>query len=140
MPRWLLSVFLPFAFAGCDSGELVTHPAGGRVVLAGGESMMGAIVEFQAMEGPWKGRNARAEIREDGTFVLTTETAGDGAVAGRHRAIVHTPPVESVSVQGDPIPPPIIHSKYQDYGTSGLEFVVKPEETNDFTIELMGPS
>lgn len=100
--------------------------------------MKKGLVEFESLDGEWKGRNARGVIQDDGSFLLTTGKLGDGAVAGRHRAIVRQPYPDVDLLEGERLPPPMIDPKFGRYETSGLEFTVKEQE-NDIVIEVSKP-
>ena len=82
------------------------------------------------------GITATGTIQHDGSFVLGTYTADDGAVAGDHRAIVVQIVVADGSFlhsvdHGKPVP---VH--YADYGRSPLQMTVSDTEPNHLVIEL----
>jgi hypothetical protein len=122
--------------AGCGSNGPDVYPVRGKVVYPDGTTMSGGMVEFEALEGEWAGRNARGVIQEDGTYVLTTETPSDGAVAGQHRAIVREP-VHKADM-GARTPPSLIDPALAQYRTSNLKFEVKKQE-NDIDIQVYKP-
>jgi hypothetical protein len=122
--------------AGCGSNGPEVYPVRGKVVYQDGTPMSEGMVEFEALEGEFSGRNARGLIQDDGTFVLTTQKPGDGAVAGQHRAIIREP-IRIVGF-GEQGRPPIIDPVFAQYATSGLKFTVKEQE-NQIEIEVHKP-
>src|SRR6476469_6411573 len=89
--RFLPAVAVLLA-AGCSAGSGI-YPVEGQVVYADGSpatELKGYMVEFQLIDGTLDGRPASAtgEIDGEGKFRLTTRTAFDGAVAGRHKVIL----------------------------------------------------
>ena len=81
---------------------------------------------------------SHGRTQADGTFELTTFSAGDGAVPGMHRAIVAMPVIrdERTGVRLANAPPPIA-AKYAKFETSGLEFnVIASPAKNQFSIEV----
>ena len=130
----LIAIALPTT--GCNSSGPEVYPVSGKVVYPDGSPMPEGMVEFEAMEGEFSGRNARGVIQTDGTFVLTTQEPDDGAVAGRHRAIVREP-YRNLGFNEEG-PPPLIDPLFARYETSGLEFTVK-EEKNYIEIEVNKP-
>ena len=84
-------------------------------------------VEFKAEDG---GQIASGRIEQDGSFRLSTFGDGDGAVAGRHRAIV----VQVINTEHLPLEQHHhvldVHPRYARYETSGLEFSVDPGGEN----------
>ena len=80
-----LAVFtVQIALTGCSPAEPPVYPVTGTVTLADGKSAAGCVVEFSSQADGTKGMNARGEVREDGTYQLTTTINGKekaGAVA-----------------------------------------------------------
>jgi len=116
------------AAVGCGKKGPITYPVTGKVGYSDGSPVTDGMIEFEALEGDFKGRNAHGVISEDGSFFLTTDKRGDGAVAGRHRAIVRGPISDADIFEGEVPPKPTIDSRFAGYKTSGLEFVIKEEE------------
>lgn len=84
------------------------------------------------------GQPAKAEVQPDGSYVLGTKGAADGAQVGRHRVYYLAPPptlppgfVQQASVG----PPP---SPYQGLAPKTPEVEVKPG-TNTIDLELVVP-
>jgi len=126
------------SLSGCGDSGLKVYSVKGKVVYSDGSPMKEGTIEFEALEGEWKGRNARGRIDEDGGFELTTVQPGDGAVAGRHRAIVREPFRDVDVLEGEVMPKPIIDPRFARYQTAGLEFTVQEGE-NDIQINVTRP-
>jgi hypothetical protein len=126
------------AVTGCGGGKRPTYPTEGKVVFPDGTLLTTGWVSFRAV-GSETNVSARGMIQSDGTFELTTFTPGDGAVEGRHQAVV-TALVsrnERRMPQHDPPPAPLIDPRFGSYDTSGLEFVVSTDANqNQFVIEV----
>jgi hypothetical protein len=126
-------VLVAVSFTGCEKAREATYPVHGKVTFTDGTPMNGGSISFRSVDRQ-PSINAHGVIEPDGTFELSTFAAGDGAIAGRHRAVVVTPSVSERARQ--PVPRPI-HPKYRQYETSGLEFTVTTDPTqNQFAIEL----
>jgi hypothetical protein len=69
------------SLAGC--GGLRLGKVSGRVTV-GGKPVPSGVVMFYPEAGP----TAVGEIRPDGTYTLTTQKPGDGAVVGSHRVTI----------------------------------------------------
>ena len=124
--------------AGCGEPSVALYPVSGKVTYPDGTAVTGGVVEFQSVEAETSGRNARSPIGQDGSFSLVTIGIGDGAVAGRHRAIVQGPRRRTEIEEGESSPPPTIDRKFRSYATSGLEFVVETK-ANEITIVVTPP-
>lgn len=124
-------VILFTATLGCEP-KIPVYPVHGVVLFEDGEPVRTGMVEFESLE---HGFNARGTIGRDGRFQLGTFGDADGAVAGRHRAMViqflavdSTP--EIVHDHGDPV-----SRAMADYETSGLQFDVQPKD-NELRISV----
>lgn len=103
----------------------------GKAVLANGQPATGSQVVF---EGEFEGKpiTARGDVREDGTFEMSTYAPGDGVPPGKYRVQVNPPPVVNADAPAS-IP---FSSKYLNFQTSGLEFEVKSGQTNELSLRL----
>jgi len=116
-------------FVGCSSK---TAPVNGRVKFKDGGDisvLRGYMVSFEPEDDRISGAG---EIGADGTFKITTFTADDGAIPGRHRIAISPPDPPPDA----PPPKPVIPQKYRDFGTSGLTADIKPGTTNTVEFEL----
>lgn len=121
---------------GCGSGNVPVYAAKGRVVFSDGTPVGAGRVEFRPLEAP-RPVVARGEVQADGTFELSTFEPGDGAIAGRHTAIV----LPKMIMQNRNVVPAVkIDSRFGNYKTSGLEFTVNENPAkNVYTITVEPP-
>ena len=128
------------SLVGCGSGAR-TYPAGGRVTFPDGSPLDGGAVEFRSLDTD-PSVSARGMINADGTFSLTTYESDDGAVEGKHQAlIVPKRPDghrwEELRFSGQPPP---FDPRFQRFDTSGLTFTVTRQHSeNDFHITVERP-
>ena len=115
---------------GCG-GDHSIQPVRGHVQSRDGRRATFGMVELTAEQG---GQVASGIIEQDGSFRLTTVRDGDGAVAGRHRAIV----VQVVNTEHIPLEQHHhvldVHPRHARYETSGLTFTIEPGKQNDLEI------
>ena len=114
---------------GCGGSDRA-YPVSGKVVYTDGRPVVAGTIEFESVDRQPK-INARGIIQADGTFRLGTFADGDGAVAGKHRAIVMWP----VRTEDHDPGPSDVDPRYSSYDKSGLEFTVTDGD-NDFTVEV----
>lgn len=130
---FILSLLILSPLAGCGSGGLPTAPVRGKITFQGKPVPNGSVVTMPEGDMP----SATGEIKPDGTYELTTYTAGDGAVLGKHTLMIMA--VEDMSdklpEERSPTPGLIVPSKYTSFATSGLTIEVKQGE-NKFDFEL----
>jgi hypothetical protein len=95
LSRAALTVGVITAVGGCGGGEFETAPVRGTVTCEGSPVTSGTItfnpIAEDAVGTP--GKSATGKIGADGTFVLTTYKAGDGAIIGMHN-VFYAPPAE----------------------------------------------
>lgn len=123
--------------AGCsgNSDQLPTGEVYGKVTYKGEPLTMGSVTFIP--EGT--GKAASGEIREDGTFTLSTYSEGDGATIGKHGVMIISErdtsdlPAESAEANVDLS---LIPEKYgMSPQTSGLTAEVK-EGDNEINFDL----
>jgi len=128
-------VLLFVVASGCSNRNPTTHPVHGEVRFPDGRPLTKGSVEFELLNQEMT-VTATGEISKDGTFVLGTFELDDGAVAGRHRAVVIADHEIGTGVERPgKLPPPMLHPRFRDFKTSGLEFTVEPGE-NKIIIEV----
>lgn len=136
------------AVAGCGpakpaSNRPQTHPASGRLLLAG-QPLAAATVTFRP-EG--KGSGCAGISDSSGGFKLSTFAAGDGALPGKYRVTVTKfaagPPAPDVNSPGyappsDSAAPPksLLPETYADPAKSGLTAEVVAGKANVFEFDL----
>jgi len=109
------------AVVGCGRSNL--HRVAGRVSFADGSPVKAGRVVVEYGDG----RSAWGSVKSDGSFTIGTQREGDGMRAGTFRVTVKDAivPVE----KGEPGEfKAIVHKRFADPATSGLEFTV-PEKT-----------
>ncbi len=130
-------VALLVGMAGCDqSGAEYKVAKVKGTVSHQGKAVKGGSITFQpvAVEGAKagaKGKPASAEVKDDGTFVLSTYGKEDGAVVGKHRVMYMPIAVGAESYEDKPAPSP-----YAGLTPKEKEVEVKPGE-NEIAIELV---
>jgi hypothetical protein len=112
---------LPLAgIAGCGPSK---YPVNGKIVWSDGtpaKELEGGLVIFEFTQAPMC---ARGVIKEDGSFVLTTERPEDGVIPGPYRVLVsQLRPDETIR----PRPPLPMDTRFEAFQTSGLTFTVQP--------------
>ena len=75
--------------------------------------------------------SAEGEIKTDGSFRITTLSPNDGALLGRHRAIIVPP----VPVGDTPTKPYAVNPRYLSYETSDLTANIEAK-TNNVTLKI----
>jgi hypothetical protein len=134
---WCASVTLVLIglVTGCGSGKLPTYQADGKVKYSDGKPMSVGWVSFRSLDTE-KPLTARGEVKSDGTFRLTTFRTDDGAVLGRHQAVVAAPVRED-----DPPSAAVLDRRFSSYDSSGLSFTVSEDpEKNHFEIVVAPPA
>jgi len=112
---------------GCSSDQLPVYPVQGTVRFADGTFPKFGEIEFYNAEHKI---NARGKINRDGSFTVGTNTEDDGAVAGTHQIIVFQVAANYLtekytdSIKHDH--GALVHTKFFDYRTSGLECQIVP--------------
>ncbi len=132
-----LAASLAALTAGCGGSSRPLYHGDGKVAFADGKPLAGGWVEFKPVGSDSK-VSVRGQIKEDGTFELSTFEPGDGAYAGEYLVAVIPPP------SGNPdkmqFAPPAIHTKFGRFETSGLKFTVSPDAAkNEFIIIVTRP-
>jgi len=152
--RVLTSAVLTVSVAGCGGGAFEVVPAGGSVQFNGAPVSAGSITMVPvAAAGADPGKPAKAELRSDGTFELSTYGQFDGAIPGRHRVIYEGPEGEeaeeaeegeSETETADPNARKARNTAKQRTALqvkAGTEVEVKSGSENRFVIELVeGPA
>ncbi len=136
----LVGISLTAVVVGCsNSDRQPVYPVRGTIRLEGQSMPGGGTIAFIPMERQ-KGKTAGGEIRENGTYELTTYSTGDGSMAGYFRVVI----IQSTAMEpreaipdGQPIPEggmqglaisldDHIPAVYGDPGKSPLRATVEP--------------
>lgn len=138
MRRRLLYALLSVALISGCSDRRPTYVVHGMVVYSDGTPVTKGSVEFEA-QNQKKPITAISEISPDGTYVLGTYELRDGAIAGEHRVAVISDFVIGTGIERpEELPAAAVDSKFRDFNTSGLKFVVRPQ-VNNILIEIDAP-
>ena len=117
----ILFIFALLPVSGCGQGKIQVT---GKVMLKNGGPLPGGMVVLSPNAGGLEG-GARGYLQMDGTFVLSTDSAGDGVLSGKYKALVVHP--SKKGGEDAPSGPMLFHPKYGDFSTSGLVFDINPE-------------
>jgi hypothetical protein len=130
----VLSLVFSAALIGCDGGAQQAAVSGKVTYM--GEAVKGGTLIFGPIGEGNVGQPASANIQPDGTYVLGTNRASDGALIARHRVAFTPPPQElTKEQQTDPTyiaPPPA----YMGMVPRQVEVAVKAGK-NTIDIELV---
>ncbi|TWT53585.1 hypothetical protein Pla22_12140 [Rubripirellula amarantea] len=137
----LLLVILFVSPAGCNrSSAPPLHYVRGIVRFPDGVVLRDGTVEFESLEyqkfGLENPVTARGKIQPDGSFLLGTYAADDGALAGEHRVVViayHD--IGNGAERPGMIPTATLDRRYSSYRTSPLRQTVQPND-NGIIIEV----
>lgn len=122
----LLAAACALPCGGCGPAAAVnttTIPARGKVTYKGQPLVQGTVI----FEPDGAGKEARGEIRPDGTFVLSTYKTDDGAVPGVHHVSING---STGTTKASRIP-----DRYGSVNTSNLEVEVSKDKT-EFPFDL----
>ena len=133
--RTLLAGFLACAsamLAGCGGGPGL-QPVTGKVLLNKKAAEHATVVLHPVTPAAADAPKPRGTVSADGTFAITTNTAGDGAPPGEYRVTVEQ---WLAGPRSDDAPTNRLPAKYSNPATSGLTAVVGPGPTELKVIEL----
>jgi|LakMenE18May11ns_1017448.scaffolds.fasta_scaffold9867875_1 hypothetical protein len=116
------------AVAGCGRSGL--HPVRGRVAFADGSPLPTGRVVVSYGDGT----ASSGSINPDGTFRVGTLKQSDGMRPGTYRVAVKDAYVE-VQKNGETVSEPLIHKRFADPATSGLEFTVPDKTVWEIVVE-----
>jgi len=116
----------------CGCGGKGVYPVSGKVVFAGSDEpareLAGYLITLEAEEKPI---SARAQVKEDGTFVLGTHGEDDGALLGKHKVVIKAPLPASEKTR----PVSLIDGRYATFASTDLVIVVEAKR-NDVTLTV----
>jgi hypothetical protein len=116
------------AVAGCGRSGL--HPVRGRVSFSDGSPLPTGrvVVSYDDGKASW------GSINPDGTFRVGTLKQSDGMRPGTYRVAVKDAYVE-VQKNGETVSEPLVHKRFADPATSGLEFTVPDKTVWEIVVE-----
>jgi hypothetical protein len=145
----LTGLFMTCLFTGCGTSDRQrVYPVKGTITLEGKAMPGGGSIAFVPLEKQI-GKTAGGEIREDGSYELTTYDVGDGSMAGKFRVVItqavaieprEAAPDGQAPVEGsmDAImvaPEDHIAAPYSDFDRSPLTATVEPK-SNEINFDL----
>lgn len=139
-PRWLAGlavIGLALVLPGCAKDAFPTAPVKGKVTYQG-QPVTGGTITLRPLGGGGTsvnlGKPASGDVQPDGTFVLGTKGAGDGAVIGKHEVRYSAP---AVAASGDLKPGESLpRSPYDGLAPQQQEVQVAKGQ-NELSIELI---
>ena len=135
-PTLSLAAFaLCTALAGCGQKGPALYPVTGKVTGADGKPLEHATVVFHPLDSADPNAvKPHGKVAADGTFTLTTTTAGDGAPPGEYRVTVEQ---WLSSGKGDDPPVNRLPARYGKPDQSGLTATVDaaPTELKPITVK-----
>lgn len=125
---WMPGLACVLCLTGCGDGSPRTYTVKGKVVYRGSQQpvTVGTVL-FESTSTPKV--QASGEIQPDGTFELGSDLGKPGTVAGEHRVLIQPPILETGQK-------PIVKRQYTSFSTSKLTVTVKPNNSNNLTIEV----
>jgi hypothetical protein len=111
----------------------------GKVLYADGQTLpAGGTITLELASAPHY--RASGRIEADGSFELSTEDLGPGAVEGEHRARIDPEVPDSIGITAgyDAAKAKIVDSKFLQFDTSGLKYSIGPGE-NVLTVTVERP-
>jgi hypothetical protein len=126
------------SLAGCGPRSvtlMATVPVKGKVLLADGEPVRAGRVTFVPKDADMGGAEPFGDLQKDGTFVLSTQKQGDGAVPGRY--VVYIDPIDYRSASPKKLTANPVPERYRRSATSDLVVEVRAGE-DDLTLKLKG--
>lgn len=131
----LLLFVVLVAALGCSDGNPKTYEVKGSIRFPDGMPLSEGTIEFESLDFE-RPIMATSLIDANGMFELGTFAADDGAIEGRHRAIITANhEIGTGAERPGLLEPSKLHPRFSDYNTSKLEFVVEAGE-NEFTIPV----
>jgi len=108
---WCAPGLLALAVAGCGPGHgLTLGRVQGKVTYKGEPVRYGTVFFVPDVSKGTDGPSAMASIKEDGTYILSTDSGGDGALVGHHKVGVvglDPTPINSTSALPNPEEAPV---------------------------------
>jgi hypothetical protein len=85
--RWAGVAAVFVATVGCGDGRVTVYRVRGKVTFEGKPMAGGGSISFVPLTNQ-AGKTAGGEIAADGSYELTTYSAGDGSMAGEFRVVI----------------------------------------------------
>ncbi len=126
--RWWPSAVLALVLAGCgpDNG-LDMARVRGRITHKGEPVRFGDVLFFVDEAKGSQGPSAVGKISQDGTYVLSTESPGDGAIVGFHKAAITGLDPKPIAAPVESEPRPISNTEAKK-GLAAFSKAGRPKE------------
>lgn len=131
--RTFLSFLLLAHVSGCGSDQVPVYPVSGRVEFEDGQPVRNGTIELESLAF---GTTANGRIQHDGSFVLGTYAAEDGAAAGKHQVMIVQIIVADGSITHTQDHGPAVPVRFGSYDTSSLTVEVKAAPSNHVVVTL----
>ncbi|MFO0798919.1 MAG: hypothetical protein U0804_15735 [Gemmataceae bacterium] len=134
--RRILAGFVTCAgvtFSGCGTKGPELYPVKGTVLVNKKAAEHATVVLHPVNPAASDAPKPRGKVTADGSFTLTTHTAGDGAPAGEYRVTVEQ---WLAGARADDPPANRLPAKYADPNTSGLTATIAAGATELKAIEI----
>lgn len=126
----LTALMLAVAVSVTACGRSGLHPVRGRVSFADGA----AVPTGRVVVSYGDGKASWGTIKPDGSFSLGTLKQSDGMRAGTCRVAIKDAYVEEEK-NGEKVSVPLVHKRFADPATSGLEFTVPDKTVWEIVVE-----
>lgn len=128
--RWCTAGLLVVTVCLPGCGRSGLHPVRGRVSFADGAPVPTGrvVVSYGDGKASW------GTIEPDGSFSLGTLKQSDGMRAGTWRVAIKDAYVEEEK-NGERVAVPLVHKRFADHATSGLEFTVPDKTVWEIVVE-----
>jgi hypothetical protein len=132
---------------GCGAADQVkVYPVRGKVTFEGKPLAGGGSISFVPTTNQ-SGKTAGGDIKEDGTYQLTTYAPGDGSMVGDFRVVINQIVEKEPERTPDGAPPPTNPTKvvaeadrippiYSDFQQSPLTAKVEAKASNEIDFDL----
>jgi 5-hydroxyisourate hydrolase-like protein (transthyretin family) len=139
--KHLITITLLFVLlaAGCNSSRLSgLYQVKGKITLQG-QPAAGVVVTFSLVEKDPAKRPASAVTAADGSFVLTTLQAGDGAYPGKYKVVLGKFAKADFTIDGVPPAADTMPLAYRSPETTPLEVEVVKGKNKELLLDVSEP-
>jgi hypothetical protein len=126
------------SLASCSRRE-PTYPVSGKVIYKddGSPACSGVSVLFESTKEPYA--RAMGPIKDDGSFVLSTDRPQNGAMKGEHRVCIQPMSTDGSGMNLAAQLSKKVDPKYFELRTAGITVDIKPTGKNEIAIEVERP-
>lgn len=122
-------IVMAACLVGCGRNGL--HPVRGRISFADGSPLPTGrvVVSYGDGKASW------GSIKPDGSFTVGTLRQADGVRPGKYRVAIKDACLIDAKENGETVSEPLIHQRFADPATSGLEFTVPDKTVWEIVVE-----